>query len=93
MNYSKEQLLKEIKEYEDRWWEDINAGVNPFDSLGVLAIFCEKLKREKTIKVCDVKTFSPILTIVLGTYITSIIGRWKKLNNTYEIIYTNERKN
>ncbi len=86
MNYSRGQLLKEIKEHEDRWLEDINVGVNPFDSLGVLAIFCERLKCKKTIEVGEAKAFSPILTTVLDTYTTSLIGRWKKLNDTYEII-------
>ena len=86
MNYNKEILLKEIKEYEDRWREDISAGINPFDSLGVLAILCEKLKCKRTVKVGRAKSFCPLLTTILGTYVASLTGRWKKLNDTYEFM-------
>ena len=86
MNYDKELLLKEVKEYEDRWREDISVGIDPFDSLGVMAILCEKLKCKKTVEVGEIKSFSPFLTTVLGTYITSLIGRWKKLNNIHEFM-------
>jgi hypothetical protein len=84
LNYNQEDLIKIIKIYENRFNEDINSGINPFDSLGILAILCERLGFKKTVKIGRTKNFSPILTTVLGTFTRP--GRWKMISEKYQII-------
>lgn len=85
LGLEKEKLIKEIEVYETRFEKDTNAGINPFDCLGVLAILCEKLGFEKTTKVGKIKGFNPILTNMIGMWVTACVGRWERMKKKFRI--------
>ncbi len=84
LKYDKDKLIKEIEIYEKKFDEDIGAGINPFDSLGILAILCEKLKFKKTVDIGGTKWFDPILIQSLNSFVGPT-GMWKKAKELYEI--------
>ncbi len=85
LGMNKKELLKEVSIYEDKFSEDIERGANYFDSSGVLAILAEKTGFKKTVGKEREKSFSPLLTTALSIHIGEIIGRWKKVNESYSL--------
>jgi len=89
LNLSKRKLLEELANYEKRLDENVKTEIDPFGSLGVIAMLCEKLGFNKTVNVDGIKWFSPLLTTIMGGYLTGLIGRWKKLRQftrSYKIL-------
>lgn len=86
LNLPKRQLLRELTNYEKRFDGDVQLGIDPFNSFGVMAELCEKLGFKKTVNVRGTKWFSPILTTAIGGYLTGLTGRWKKIKTRYKII-------
>jgi len=83
LNIDKERLQEEISIYENRFYEDLKAGVNPFDSLGILKIAAEKIGLKKTEDLGGEESLHPFLALVLREF--SFVGIWKKIKESYKI--------
>ncbi len=81
LDFDKDLLVKEILVYEKIFNDDIKAGANPFDSLGILSILCEKLKFKKE-EISGKKVFNPILTTFINSWVGPV-GFWKKVSEEY----------
>jgi len=86
LHLNEDELLKDINLYEKVFFKDIENRIDPFDSMGILSIICDKVGFRRTVDVGENKGFSPIPTSFLGSYVVALTGRWRKINEFYNVV-------